>query len=203
MRACHIVLAGMLAVLASCGGGTDSSGPPPSDAVASVIVTSTASSLQVGQTVQFSAEARNSTGALLTPSQVTWKVSPSTVATISATGLVTAIAAGTVTVTATIQSVAGILSVSVIDAGIPSSVTVSMPGNSFSPFNVTIKQNGTVRFEFPPVTHNVIFTNKAGAPADIQVIANTTVSRTFGTLGIFPYDCTIHPGMSGQVTVVQ
>lgn len=202
MRASHIVLPGILAILASCGGG-DSSGPAPSDGVASVIVTATTSSLQVGQTVQFSAEARNSKGALITAGQTAWSVAPSNIATITATGLVTAVAAGNVTVTANIQNVTGNLAVAIVDAGIPSLATVSMPGNSFSPFNVTIKRSGTVRFEFPSVPHNVIFTNKSGAPDDIQVVASTTISRTFGTLGTFPYDCTIHPGMSGQVTVVQ
>jgi len=27
------------------------------------------------------------------------------------------------------------------------------------------------------------------------------VARTFSTKGVFPYDCTVHPGMSGQVEV--
>lgn len=203
MRARHIGVPVLLVVLASCGGGSDSSGPAPADGIASVVVTSTTSSLQVGQSVQFSAEARNSKGALITSGQATWTVSPSNIATISSTGLVTALAAGSVTVSATIQNVVGNLSVAITGGAIPSLATVSMPGNSFSPFNVTIKQNGTVRYEFPSNPHNVIFTNMAGAPRDIQIVSNTTVSLVFGTVGTFPYDCTIHPGMSGQVTVVQ
>lgn len=115
----------------------------------------------------------------------------------------TAMSAGNVTVSATIQSVTGNLSVAVADAGIPTLATVFMPGNSFSPFNVSVRVSGTVRFTFPSVPHNVIFNTKPGVPADIQVTSNVTVNRVFGTIGIFPYDCTIHPGMSGQVTVVQ
>ncbi len=202
MRISHTILTGLLAVLVSCGGGSDSSGPAPSsNTVTTVTVSASSASLQVGQAVQFSAEARNSKGELVSAGQATWSVSPTSVATINSNGLVTAIAAGTANVTATISGVNGNLSVGVVDAGIPTAATVAMPGNSFSPFNVTIKQNGTVTFDFPSASHNVIFVSRAGAPQDIQIVANTKVSRTFSVVGTFPYDCTIHPGMSGQVTV--
>lgn len=204
MRRVHAIVPFSVAILAACGGGSDASGPAPSGTgVSTVIVTAASSSLQVGQSIQFSADARNSKGELLTTGQVSWSVSPANVASIDSKGLVTAIASGTANVTATIQGVSGNLAVPVTDVGIPTIVSVFMPGNSFSPFNVSIKLNGTVRFEFPSAPHNVIFNSKTGVPADIQVTSNVTVSRVFSVLGTFPYDCTIHPGMSGQVTVVQ
>ena len=202
MRAGHVVLPALLALVSSCGG-SDTASPTPVEAIASIVVTAPASSLQVGQSVQFSAEARSSTGAKISTGQPTWAISPASVATISSTGLVTPLTSGNVTVSATIQSVTGTLALPVTNPGIPAQVTVSMPGNSFSPFNVSVRQNGTVRFEFPSNPHNVIFKNNPGVPADIPVTASATVSRVFGTTGVFPYDCTIHPGMSGQVTVVQ
>lgn len=85
----------------------------------------------------------------------------------------------------------------------PETITVSMPGNSFSPFNATIHVNGIVRWEFPSDEHDVVFVEMAGAPANIPVTTRATVSRTFSTIGVFPYDCRVHPGMSGQVTVTQ
>jgi plastocyanin len=78
---------------------------------------------------------------------------------------------------------------------------VSMPGFSFSPFTTTILAGGSVVFDFPAESHNVIFGRIAGAPQDIQATINRRVSRTFGTRGTFPYDCTLHPGMSGVVVV--
>ena len=78
---------------------------------------------------------------------------------------------------------------------------VFMPGFSFSPFTTTIAAGGSVVFEFPAEPHNVIFDRRTGAPQDIQQSVNRRVSRTFGTAGTFPYDCTLHPGMSGQVVV--
>jgi plastocyanin len=81
------------------------------------------------------------------------------------------------------------------------SPVVSMPGFSFSPFTTTITVGGSVVFDFPNELHNVIFVNVNGAPQDIQATVNRRVTRTFGTRGTFPYDCTLHPGMSGQVVV--
>ena len=83
-------------------------------------------------------------------------------------------------------------------AGAP---VVSMPGFSFSPFTTTIAAGGSVVFDFPSELHNVIFDRITGAPADIQATVNRRVTRMFGTRGTFPYDCTLHPGMSGQVVV--
>lgn len=82
------------------------------------------------------------------------------------------------------------------------SATVTMPGNSFSPFTTSIKVTGTVSFQFPAAVHNVIFKAATGKPADIQQTSNVTVQRTFNTQGTFGYDCTLHPGMSGEVVVV-
>lgn len=85
---------------------------------------------------------------------------------------------------------------------LPGSVDVFTPGNTFSPFSVTIKLGGTVNFNITGTPHNVIFSRTVtGAPADINVVNNVVAARIFGTRGTFPYDCTVHPGMSGQVVV--
>jgi plastocyanin len=83
----------------------------------------------------------------------------------------------------------------------PGAPVVFMPGFSFSPFTTTVPAGGSVVFDFPAEPHNVIFDRITGAPADIQQTANRRVTRMFGTRGTFPYDCTLHPGMSGQVVV--
>ncbi len=83
----------------------------------------------------------------------------------------------------------------------PGTTVVEMPGNAFSPFNAIVKVNGTVSFDFPGDEHDVTFVTKAGAPASIPVTKSKVVTRTFTTVGVFPYDCKVHPGMSGQITV--
>jgi len=77
------------------------------------------------------------------------------------------------------------------------------PSIAFSPAAVTIVAGGTVVFDFGPIAHNVFFDNQpAGAPANIPgTNANTSKTLTFTTPGTFVYNCHIHPGMRGTVTV--
>ncbi len=83
----------------------------------------------------------------------------------------------------------------------PEPAVVTMPGFSFSPFTTTVRVGETVTYEFPAEPHNVIFADVTGAPADIATTSNRGVTRTFLLDGTFPYDCTLHPGMSGEVVV--
>ena len=190
-----------LALISGCGGGSDGgTGPLP---IASVEVVGATMAFEVGQAVQFTAVTRDKNGSPVSAGSVQWSVSPATVAKVTPGGLVTALAAGTATVTATAGGVSGNAAVSITDNGIPFTTTVFMPGNAFSPFNVTIRVGGTVNFEFPAEEHDVTFVRVAGAPANIPVTTGKTIGRTFTVAGTFAYDCLVHPGMSGQVTVVQ
>jgi len=103
----------LLAVLGSACGGSSESAPP---AVVSVTVSIT-SPLAVGQTAQASAVLRDGTGNVLTDRTITWTSSASGIASVSSSGLVTAVAAGAATVTATSEGLAGTASVTVIAPG--------------------------------------------------------------------------------------
>ncbi len=90
-------------------------------AVASVQVTPGTAAIMPGTTQQLATTVRDSTGAELTGRAVTWSTSSAAVATVSATGLVTAIAVGTATITATVGGVPGAMSVTV--SPLPAAVT--------------------------------------------------------------------------------
>ncbi len=81
--------------------------------VASVTVSPATSSLGVGGTQQLTAVTKDGSGNVLTGRVVTWGSSNQTIATVDATGLVTGVAAGTVTITATSEGVNGTASVTV------------------------------------------------------------------------------------------
>jgi len=197
-----LVLATFLAAaLVSCS--SDTPGPVGPLPVTQVSVIGAKTAFEIGETVQFTAVPRSANGNPVSGMTINWSVSPGSIATVTATGLVTATATGTATVTATVGSVAGGIGVTISDGGIPFITTVSMPGNSFSPFNVTVRRTGSVMFDFPSEQHDVTFQAKAGAPANIPVTRSAVISRTFNVAGVFGYDCLVHPGMSGQVTVVQ
>lgn len=88
----------------------------------------------------------------------------------------------------------------------PDTLDVFTPGNIFSPTSAEIRRGGTIRFRLSESPdrrgHNVIFTGGvSGAPANIPVLKDTIVARTFAQQGTFPYSCTVHPGMDGDVVV--
>lgn len=200
MRRTSIVLT-VAGLLVGCGGGSDG-GTAPAATVASVSLNVTAAPLGVGQTMQLSATPLTGTGAVTTGT-ASWSTSAANIASVSSSGLVTGVAAGQAMITATIggKSASATFTVSGSGGGLPLAAEVTMPGNTFSPFLTTIAVGGTVTFRFGSVDHNVIFANVAGKPADIQIVRNVSVARTFTTRGLYPYDCTVHPGMSAQVEV--
>lgn len=85
----------------------------------------------------------------------------------------------------------------------PQAATIqATPQITFDPGNITVEVNQEVDWNFESVPHNVFFADVLGRPADIPGFnSNTTVTRVFTTEGTFPYDCRIHPGMSGTVVV--
>jgi len=98
----------------SCGG--DSSGSPsgPEPSVSSVTVTpSTVSLPLLGDTVRLEAVARDASGSALSGKVFTWSSSLDNVATVSSNGLVTALATGGATISASTAGVAGSASVTV------------------------------------------------------------------------------------------
>ncbi len=182
--------------VAACGGGD----PVSSTAVAAVQITAPVATLRVGQTSQFSALPVNGQGNTISGAgTVLWSSLLPAIASVDANGLVTALTVGSTSVTATVQGVQGARVVTVLAVGVGAIVT--MPGESFIPFEAIIKVGEQVYFEFPQSIHNVIFENKPGAPQDIQQTRNVTVPRTFPLAGRFLYDCTLHPGMVGAVSV--
>jgi len=92
--------------------------------VASVAVTPASASMQVGQTVQFTATLKDANGNTLSGRVVTWASSNTGVASVSNGGLATAKAAGTATITATSEGKSGTSTVTVTSVPV-ASVTVN------------------------------------------------------------------------------
>jgi uncharacterized protein YjdB len=85
----------------------------PVDPPASVAVTAPVTTLAIGQTTQATAVPKDSKGTPLTGRTVAWSSSSPGIATVSATGLITAVSAGTVAIKATIDGVVGTLGITV------------------------------------------------------------------------------------------
>ena len=85
----------------------------PVDPPASVAVTAPVTTLAIGQTTQAAAVPKDSKGTPLTGRTVSWSSSSPGIATVSATGLITAVSAGTVAIKATIDGVVGTIGITV------------------------------------------------------------------------------------------
>jgi plastocyanin len=73
---------------------------------------------------------------------------------------------------------------------------------TFNPSAISIPAGDTIYYTFESVKHNVIF-DTAGNPGDVPDTFSQTVKRAFPTAGTFNYHCSIHPSMTGTVTVTQ
>lgn len=111
--------------------GVDDAPPAP---VASVTVTPNSSSLTVGQSTQTSVVLRDAAGNALGGRAVSWSSAAPSLATVSSSGLVSAIAAGSATIVATSEGVTGSATI-VISTGTPQPVaTVALSAISTSMF---------------------------------------------------------------------
>ena len=111
MKPIALTLLGILTLLA-CGKETPTGQQqPPAPTVASVVVTpSTTTLVSLGETVQLNASAQDASGNSISGKTFTWSSSDESVATVNASGLVTAIANGAiVAIVAKIAKVATVI----------------------------------------------------------------------------------------------
>lgn len=103
------------AVASACGGSSGSTTVPP-PTVATVAVT-IASPLAVGQNSQAQVSVRDASGNAIAGRVVTWTSNAPAIASVSTSGLVTAVAVGAANVTATCEGISGSASVTVLVQG--------------------------------------------------------------------------------------
>jgi len=87
--------------------------PPPPPVVTTVTVSPGSASIGVGATTPLSATVRDAQGNIMTGQTVTWSTDNAAVATVSSSGVVTGVAAGSATITATSSGKTGTSSITV------------------------------------------------------------------------------------------
>jgi len=106
LRAANIVVySAVLAFLIACSDSGDS--VSPSRPVTTVAVTPSTNALIVGQTAALAAIAKDASGNVITGRAVQWATSNASIATISTAGVVTAVAEGSATLSATVEGKTG------------------------------------------------------------------------------------------------
>lgn len=203
-----IAAGSMAAAIVACGGSGSTTGP--SLVFTTVAVTPTSPTVTVGNTTALTATAKDQNGATFAGAPAaTWTSSDLTKATVDASGVVTGVANGSSTITASIASGSvthtGSQQISVVTPTASGSVTATS-GLVFSPHSVTIARSGgtgTVTWTFQNVAHTVTWdAQPSGATvADIGASQSTDVGRDFTVAGNYAYHCSIHSNMSGVVVV--
>ncbi len=108
-----------LPCLTTCGGGSPS-GPSQNMRPANVSVSPTSwQPVSLGETQQFTASVTDAAGRTISGANVTWSSSHAEVATVSSTGLATAVADGTATIAAALSQIAGKADVTVLVPPMP------------------------------------------------------------------------------------
>jgi uncharacterized protein YjdB len=113
--------------------------------VASVTVTPTTATRTEGETAQLTATLRDAAGNTLTGRAITWSTSAAGVATVNGSGLVTAVAPGAASITATSEGRSGTAAITVVPRAVPvASVTVT-PATASASVGQTVQLTATPR----------------------------------------------------------
>ncbi len=196
----RLAAVGALLLLSGCGATGDSGGVTGLPKPASVKILVPSSELFVGQSIQLTATALDDAGAEIAAGDASWSSSNTSVAMISETGLVQAMAVGSASLKATIAGKSATMGVTV-DPLPGYEVTVQVT-STFTPASIIIRQYGTVHFVFNGVNQDVTFSTAfPGAPANIPGTTVGTVDRRFGTVGDFRFESSVSAGLVGIVKV--
>ena len=155
--------------------------------VASVQVAPASASIGVGQTVQLAATPKDSAGSALTGRAVTWTSSAPTVASVSASGLVTGGAVGTATITAMSEGRTGSATVTV--ALVPVATVVVSPAPATLPVGGTVQLTVTLKdasgttltgrtVAWTSSTTTVATVSPSGLVSDVASGGTTTITAT-------------------------
>ncbi|HKI75421.1 MAG TPA: Ig-like domain-containing protein [Pseudomonadales bacterium] len=132
----RLVLLFLISLLAACGG-SGGGGTTPTPTVASVTVSPATATINVGATQQLTATAKDSSGATISGASIAYSSSDTAIATVSTGGLVTGVAAGSATITATSSGKSGTATITV-NTPAPTVATVTL-----SPSAVTLTAGNT------------------------------------------------------------
>ncbi len=146
-----------LVILAGCGGGdsgptsptpstpTPTPTPPPAPVATSITVTPSSHTLAtIGATVQLAATVRDQNNNPMTGQAVTWSSANMAVATVSGTGLVTAVSNGTAQITARSGNASGTANITVAEP-VPTRITIAPTSHTLEAIGETVQLTATVR----------------------------------------------------------
>jgi plastocyanin len=209
MRFAKIALTFATSSIVACGGSSSGGGtnPPPPGAVSSVSLNKTSALVKPSESVTLTATPKDANGTTLSGKTVIWTITPTTgTATLAASGssaTITGTADGVAHVKATVDQVASQDAAITVSSTIATSAQVSVGsgGDVFTPDQVDISSGGIVTFNWAAGPHNVTWGSTPASVPNSGDKSTGSFQVTFPQAGTYNYECTVHPGMKGSVTV--
>jgi uncharacterized protein YjdB len=183
--------------------------PPPSgtptEPVATVSASIASTTVMVGQSLQASAVTRDATGKVLNGRSITWASSNNGIASVSPTGVVTGVSAGSATITATSESKNGALNIAVTAAPLVPVATVSVslgasggnPGQTTQATATTRDAGGAVlsgrTIAWATSNASVAIVSPTGVVTAIAAGTANIIATSEGKSGSATYNVTVPP----------
>jgi len=187
-----------------CGGSGSGTGPGGSVLTTFEVTPATAALFTVapGNVVALSVVAKDQDDRPIGSGATGFSSDNDAIATVSNTGTITALTAGTAHITASLTagSVTKTATTAVTSLVAPANAGVSAPALAFSPANVDVRAGGAVSWSIGSITHDITFSTP-NSPVNIPALQDGLATRTFTTNGTFRYRCSIHAQMTGVVYV--
>ncbi len=185
--------------------------PPPVPVVTTVSVSPTSASVQVGATTPLSATVKDQNGNPMTGQTVSWSSDKTGIATVNSSGVVSGVAAGSATITATSSGKSGTATITVTAAPPPVPVvttvtvspgTVSVQVGSTSNLTATVKdQNGNTMsgqtVTWSSDNTNIATVNSSGVVTGVAAGSATITATSSGKSGTSAATVTAPPPPGG------
>ncbi|MEP6730649.1 MAG: Ig-like domain-containing protein [bacterium] len=175
-----LLVVALQASLLACGGG-ESAGPA---AIASIQITGGATSVLIGASTTLTATARDKNGGAVSGATFTWSSAATSVATVSQTGTVTGVAAGTTTISVSSGGFSASTLVTVTPDNTPASITLSQPSPLTLPSGTSVSFSATVRAVDGHVVANAPVTFSSSDATIANVVGTGLVAFKVGTATI-------------------
>ncbi|MDZ7630806.1 MAG: glycoside hydrolase family 44 protein [Gemmatimonadaceae bacterium] len=182
----HLVAAAVVALATLASGCADQRAVAPAEPQLAIswfgttTVSPTSASVASGSTTPLTATYRDRRGRIVTSRSITWSSADPAIATVSATGLVTGVAAGTVVVTANRSGVRGTARITVTGGTVPPSATPPVTPPPTGPSDVAFTIDGSATYPISRFIYGGNFINEAGAFGNATVPSEFTFNRMGG-----------------------
>jgi len=196
-----------LTILAGCGGGDGPTKPvtppspptpPPAPVATSISVNPSSNTLaSIGATVQLTATVRDQNNNPMSGQAVTWTSANTGVATVSGTGLVTAVSNGTAQITARSGNASGTASITVAEP-VPTRIAITPSSHTLEAVGATVQLSATVRDQRNNIMSGLAITWSSGDDAVATVNADGLVTAVSN--GMADITAT-HGSITGRATI--